>query len=140
MLNSFRSVERRTVYSYLTATITTMITGQTQFESEYLLDELDGRSSHAVLHVGRVYKNDMVIFNLDSHARQALGKVQGFVQDGGCLFVHLLQFQPCSLDCNVRWDASQHEEAIVISHKIIQPVTYKFATANTIRIIVPVIL
>ena len=33
MVNSFRSVERTTVYSYLNATITAMITGQTQFDS-----------------------------------------------------------------------------------------------------------
>ena len=117
MVNSFKSVERTTVYSYLNATITAIITGQTQFRSEYLLDPVDGRSSKAVLPIGKVCKDDMVVFSLDARAIQALGKVVQFVQEGSTLFAHLLQFEPCSRDCNALWDASKHHETIVISGK-----------------------
>ena len=136
MVNSFRSVERTTVYSYLNATITAMITGQTQFRSEYLLDPVDGRSTKAVLPIGMVVKDDMVVFSLDTRAKQALGKVVQFVQEGSTLCAHLLQFKPCSRDC---WDTSKHNETIVDSRKIICPVPYKFAAKNTIRIIAPAI-
>ena len=136
MVNSFRSVERTTVYSYLNATITAMITGQTQFRSEYLLDPVDGRSTKAVLPIGKVFKDDMVVFSLDTRATQALGKVVQFIQEGNTLCAHLLQFEPCSRDC---WDTSKHNETIVISGKIICPVPYKFASADTIRIIAPAI-
>ena len=104
--------------------------------SEYLLDPVDGRSTKAVLPIGKVCKDDMVVFSLDTRATQALGKVVQFIQEGSTLCAHLLQFEPCSRDC---WDTSKHNETIVISGKIIGPVPYKFASANTIRIIAPAI-
>ena len=136
MVNSFRSVERTTVYSYLNATITAMITGQTQFRSEYLLDPVDGRSTKAVLPIGMVVKDDMVVFSLDTRAQQALGKVVQFVQEGSTLCAHLDQFKPCSRHC---WNTSKHNETIIDARKIICPVPYRFAAKNTIRIIAPAI-
>ena len=138
MQNTFRSVERTTVYSFPNATITAMITGVTLFEDGILMNPVDGRSSNAVLYMGRVYKGDVVVFNVDTRGTRALGKVEGFLQSDGCLFAHLIQFKPCRQDC--LWDASQHHETIAMSHQIICPVPYKFASASTIRIIAPAIL
>ena len=140
MVNAFKTVERTVVYNYLNATITAMITGHIQFVDEYLLDPQDDRSSNAVLPGGKVCKGDMVVFkicNPDTRARQALGKVEGFLQSDGCLFAHLIQFKPCSHDCGVPWDASQHHETIVVSDTIVCPVPYKLNSADTIRIIPP---
>ena len=140
IVNSFRCVEKATVYGYMNATITAIINGHTNFVDENLLDPVDDRSLQAILHIGKVCKGDMVMFNLDTRGRRALEKVEGFLQSDGVLFAHLIQFEPCRPPCCKLWDASQHHETIVISQTIIGPVTYKFASASTIRIVVPAIV
>ena len=140
MVNTFRSVEHTTVYSYLNATINAMISGQTQFVDEYLLDPVDGRSSNAVLRCGKVCKGDMVLFNLDDRGRRALGEVKGFVQSEDLVFAHVIQFAPCSRTSHKRWDTSRKQETIVDARSLIAPVPYRIASESTVRIIVPVLL
>ena len=128
MINTYRSVEHTTVYSYLNATITSIINGDTQFKIEYLLDPVDGRSSRAVLQCGRIHTGGMVLFTLD-HGQRALGEVKGLLQviDSPPL-VHVIAFAPCSRTGHRLWDTSQHQETRISCRNVIDAVPYKFAS------------
>ena len=114
MVNSFRSVEHTTVYGYLNATITSIIRGDTQFKTEYLLGQVDGRSSRAVLHCGTLVKGDMILFNIDHHGQRALGEVLGLLQASPPL-IHVTVFKPCNRTGHRLWDISQPTETIILS-------------------------
>ena len=137
MVHAFRCIEKATVYGYLNANITAMISGHTIFNDDYLVSPIDDRSVEAVLHIGRVSKDDLVLFNIDHRGNKGLGKVLEFIAADGVLYAHLAQFSPCRPRCWKVWDASNHEEAIVFTKAIIGTCTYRWLSSTVIRIIAP---
>ena len=128
-----------TVYGYLNATITSILRGDTQFKTEYLLGQVDGRSSRAVLHCGTLVKGDMILFNIDHHGQRALGEVQGFLEASPPL-IHVTVFKPCYRTGDRVWDISQPTETIISCRTVIDAVTYMYASDHKVRIIVPPIV
>ena len=140
MVSSFRSLEQTTVYSHLNATVYSIISGQTKFIEEYVLNPVGDRSTQAVLGCGRVCKGDMVLVNIDNRGRRALGEVLGFVEADDGIFLHLKQFAPCSPNCTKRWDTSRAHETIVKGRTVIAPVPYRFSSQHRVRIIEPALV
>ena len=137
MVNAFRSIEKATVFGYLNANITAMLNGLTKFSDHYLVNPFDDHSLKAVLHIGRVSKDDLVLFNIDLRGNKALGKILEFIAADGALYAHLAQFAPCSPRCWKVWDASTPEETIVVSKALVGICMYRLLSPTVIRIIDP---
>ena len=137
MANSFRSIEKATVYGYLNANITAMISGHTIFNDDYLVSPIDDRALEAVLHIGRVSKDDLVLFNIDHRGNKGLGKILEFIAADGALYAHLAQFAPRSPRCWKVWDASTPEETIVVSKALVGRCMYRLLSPTVTRIIQP---
>ena len=136
MQQTFKTPEKTAVYSYLNSCITSILSGQTKFAEEYLLNPTDDRSSKAILRVGKVSKGDMLVFSLDGRLR-CLGEVLGFLQADDLLCIHLLELKPCRARCERYWKAMNGAETIVASNSVTHVVPYKLASEDTIRIILP---
>ena len=136
MQQTFKSPERTAVYSYLNSCIVSILSGQTKFTDEYLLNPTDDRSSKAILRVGKVCKGDMLLFTSDDRLR-GLGEVLGFLQADDLMCIHLLQLKPQRRNCDKCWKTVHVEETVVTSTRVTHVVPYKIVSEDTIRIIVP---
>ena len=136
MVTSFQALEQSTVYSHLNAMITSILRGDTQFKTCYMLRPVDGRSKQAKLPCGTLTKGDMVMFNSDDHGQRALGEIQGFVQVlDSPLLVHVSAVASCSRASHRWWNSERPRGTIIDSRRVIRAVAYKRASDHRIRII-----